>query len=39
MIEVLKKRKNLNINDDFGIEKCWNEMTELLSQNEGETIR
>ncbi|MGX7150188.1 hypothetical protein [Enterococcus ureasiticus] len=39
MIEVLKKRKNLNINDDFRIEKCWNEMTELLSQNEGETIR
>lgn len=35
---ILEKRKSLNINDDFGIEKCWNEMTELLSQNEMETI-
>ncbi|WP_137657341.1 hypothetical protein [Listeria newyorkensis] len=34
----LEKRKSLNINDDFGIEKCWNEMIELLSQNETETI-
>ena len=39
MTEVLKKRKALNINDDFGIEQCWNEMTELLSQNEDEMIR
>ncbi|MBC1794374.1 hypothetical protein [Listeria booriae] len=35
---ILEKRKSLNINDDFGIEKSWNEMTELLSQNEMETI-
>ncbi|WP_185347649.1 hypothetical protein [Listeria booriae] len=35
---ILEKRKSLNINDDFGIEKCWSEMTELLSQNEMETI-
>ncbi|MBC2190127.1 hypothetical protein HCB15_14405 [Listeria booriae] len=35
---ILEKRKSLNINDDFGIEKCWNEMTELLSQNEMDTI-
>lgn len=35
---ILEQRKGLNINDDFGIEKSWNEMTELLSQNEMETI-
>lgn len=35
---ILNKRKNLNINDDFGIAKCWNEMTELLSTNEIDTI-
>ncbi|MBC1242593.1 hypothetical protein [Listeria welshimeri] len=38
MDAILKKRKGLNINDDFGIEKCWNEMTVLLTQNEDETI-
>lgn len=37
METILKKRKSLNINDDFGIEKCWNEMTKLLTQNEDET--
>ncbi|MBC1419278.1 hypothetical protein [Listeria fleischmannii] len=35
---IFKKRKELNINDDFGIEKCWGEMTILLTQNEDETI-
>ncbi|EMG28418.1 hypothetical protein [Listeria fleischmannii] len=35
---ILKKRKGLNINDNFGIAKCWNEMTILLIQNEDETI-
>ncbi|WP_088825384.1 hypothetical protein [Listeria goaensis] len=38
MDAILEKRKSLNINDDFGIEKCWNEMTVLLTQNEDETI-
>ena len=38
MDTILKKRKGLNINDDFGIEKCWNKMTILLTQNEYETI-
>ncbi len=38
MDTMLKKRKGLNINDDFGIAKCWNEMTVLLTQNENETI-
>ncbi|MBC1512093.1 hypothetical protein [Listeria booriae] len=31
---ISDKRKSLKINDDFGIEKCWNEMAELLSENE-----
>ncbi len=38
MDTILKKRKGQNINDDFGIEKCWNKMTILLTQNEYETI-
>ena len=38
MEAILKERKGLNINDDYGIEKCWNEMTILLTQNEDETI-
>ncbi|MGX7418019.1 hypothetical protein ACWOFR_04350 [Carnobacterium gallinarum] len=38
MATILKKRKSLNINDDFGIEKCWNEMTKFLTQNEDEAI-
>ncbi|WP_434779500.1 hypothetical protein [Neisseria sp. Ec49-e6-T10] len=38
MATILKKRKSLSLNDDFGIEKCWNDMTELLTQNEDETI-
>ncbi|EHR4851839.1 hypothetical protein KUB85_002185 [Enterococcus faecalis] len=38
MEAILKERKGLNINDDYGIEKCWNEMTIFLTQNEDETI-
>ena len=38
MEAILKERKGLNINDDYGIEKCWNEMTILLTQNEDEKI-
>lgn len=38
MAIILRKRKALNINDDFGIEKCWNEMTEVLTQNVDATI-
>ncbi|GFH41955.1 hypothetical protein Hs30E_05060 [Lactococcus hodotermopsidis] len=38
MNKKLQNRKILNINDDFGIEKSWEEMVELLSQNEDSTI-
>lgn len=29
---VLSERKKLHMNDDYGIEKCWSKMTELLSK-------
>ena len=35
---VLEERKKKHVNDDFGIEECWKEITEILSQNEDETI-
>ncbi|MBF2453566.1 hypothetical protein [Listeria seeligeri] len=38
MVNVLIKRKSLNMNDDFGIQKCWTEMTKILTQNADETI-
>ena len=38
MDTILKKRKGQNINADFEIEKYWNKMTILLTQNEDETI-
>ena len=36
--KVIKLYDSLDPNDDFGIEKCWNEMTEILSCNASETI-
>ncbi|WP_163583496.1 hypothetical protein [Gracilibacillus saliphilus] len=36
---ILNKRKKLNLNDDYGIEKSWNEIIEALSENEEETIK
>ncbi|MFP1648692.1 hypothetical protein [Enterococcus mundtii] len=38
MGNILKKRKELDINNDFRIEKCWDEMTKNLTKNEEETI-
>ncbi|WEA42057.1 hypothetical protein PWO00_14565 [Priestia aryabhattai] len=29
----------MNLNDDYGIQKSWNEIIELLSENEENTIR
>ncbi len=34
----LNKRKNTNDNDSFSIYDCWNNITEILSQNEEDTI-
>lgn len=36
--KIIKKRRKLNLKDDFGIQKCWDEITHLLSNNELETI-
>lgn len=38
MTIIVPKRKRLNLNDDVGIEKYWNKMTERLTQNEEDTI-
>ncbi|QHE52820.1 hypothetical protein [Pontibacillus sp. HMF3514] len=35
---ILNKRKKLNINDGFGIQKSWEEIIEVLSKSEEETI-
>lgn len=36
---ILNKRKKINLNDDFGIEKSWNEIIEALTENEERTIK
>lgn len=36
---ILDKRKKLNLNDDYGIQTSWNEIIEVLSENEENTIR
>ncbi|MDA1478344.1 hypothetical protein [Bacillus changyiensis] len=36
---ILNKRKKLHLNDDYGIEKSWNEIIEVLSEHEEKTIR
>ncbi|QPZ42220.1 hypothetical protein I7X10_20555 [Bacillus halotolerans] len=35
---ILIKRKKLNHNDDYGIQKSWDELIEVLSENEENTI-
>lgn len=36
--KIIKKRKKLHLEDDFGIQKCWDEIIHLLSNKELETI-
>ncbi|KKI85234.1 hypothetical protein CAY60_021310 [Shouchella clausii] len=36
---ILDKRKKINLNDDYGIQKSWNEIIEVLTENEENTIR
>lgn len=38
MSDIIKRRMSLNNNDDYGIEKCWNLMTNILTKSEIETI-
>ena len=39
MNEILNKRKSLNLNDDYGIQKSWNQIIEVLVENERNTIK
>ncbi len=36
--EIISRLVSLDPNDDFGVEKCWNEMTNILSENVSDTI-
>lgn len=36
--KLVEQRRKLNINDDMGIEKCWEDITGILSENEENTI-
>ena len=36
--KVIQQRKKLNMNDDMGIQKCWEDITDILSENEEDTI-
>ncbi len=36
--EIISRLVSLDPNDDFGVEKCWNEMTDILSENVSDTI-
>src|SRR5699024_8188834 len=36
---ILNKRKSLNLNDDYGIQKRWNQIIEDLVENERNTIK
>ncbi len=36
--EILSIREKLHPEDDYGIQKCWDELIELLSKNEDNTI-
>lgn len=38
MEAILIKRKELNLNNDYGIQKSWDEQIEVLSENEENTI-
>ena len=37
MDKLILERKNKCLEDDYGIQECWNKMTEVLSQNVQET--
>lgn len=36
--ENLEERRSINEEDDFGLERSWEKLTDILSINEGETI-
>lgn len=38
MDPIIEKRKEKNLEDDYGIEEYWNNMIKILSQNVFQTI-
>ena len=36
--DILKKRKKLYLNDDFGVQECWMQLTNILSEDINSTI-
>lgn len=36
--DILKKRKKLNLNDDFGVQECWTQLTNILAEDINSTI-
>src|SRR5699024_7209183 len=36
---ILNKRNSLNLNDDYGIQKSWKQITEVLVEKERNTIK
>jgi hypothetical protein len=38
MKALIDKRNKLNLNDDYGIQNCWNEMIEILVKDEKKTL-
>jgi hypothetical protein len=39
MQDIIEERKKKNIEDYIGIQKCWDKMIQILSENETETIK
>lgn len=39
MKDILNHRENLHFNDAYGIQKSWNQIIEVLTENEKKTIR
>lgn len=39
MRAILNKRKKLNLNDDYGIQSSWDEIVQVLGENEGNTLK
>ena len=38
MDDIISERKSKNIEDDYGIQNCWNKMIDILSKDINETV-
>lgn len=36
--KIIEQRKKMNLNDDKGIERCWNDLIKVFSESEVDTI-